>query len=240
VIGCSCKTWSCPFCGPAKIARLARLVQEAKPNRLLTLTLDQKSFATPRLAFDETSRLVPELIKYLRLKHGPVEYLKVTELHRNGYPHYHLLVRSGYLPHAQIKSWWEPRTGGFRIDVRQVDQSFSSFKYVAKYLTKIHNLGWTDRHVSYSKSFFPTPPQPHKPASALASIERHRDHPWVHLNRWHSGQEVLPIGPSQWFTPELPSTTPTPCGPTDVGLDNYLRSKDPYSTERSLFDASPP
>lgn len=150
-----CKQWKCRWCSEQKIKRLARRTEEAKPNRLLTLTVDPKLWENPRASFDGTRRKVSELTKKLRDRFGEVEYLRVTELTRNGWPHYHLLVRSDYIPHSVAKSLWEGLTGATIVDLRRVKNKHDTFFYLVKYLSKLHSLGWTDRHVSYSRGFFP-------------------------------------------------------------------------------------
>lgn len=151
----ACKQWKCRFCAERKVKELARRTETAKPNRLLTLTVDTKLWDSPRCAFDGTRRQVSELGRKVRKRFEEFEYLRVTELTRGGWPHYHLLVRSPYLPHATIKSMWHELTGAVIVDLRRVKSKLDTFYYLVKYLSKLHNLGWTDRHVSYSKRFFP-------------------------------------------------------------------------------------
>jgi hypothetical protein len=101
-------------------------------------------------------------MRLLRERYGEVEYMRVTELTAAGWPHYHLLVRSAYLPHAVIKKLWQQLTGAYVVDVRQVRQSWSAYRYLTKYLSKLHSIAWTERHVSYSRKFFP-PEKPRPP-----------------------------------------------------------------------------
>lgn len=149
-----CKRWSCRVCAEAKIKKLAHSVRSARPNRLLTLTIDPSLYVSPRHAWEETRKSVPILIRNLRKRFGEVEYLRVTEVTKAGWPHYHLLVRSSYLPHSVVRTLWNELTGARIVDVRQVTQSFKAYQYLVKYLSKLHKLEWTERHVSYSKAFF--------------------------------------------------------------------------------------
>lgn len=150
-----CNQWSCKPCARRKISILAHRCNDAKPNRLLTLTVAVDLWDTPRIAFDGTRRQVAELIRALRKTFGEVEYLRVTELTRKGYPHYHLLVRSAYLPHAVVKRHWTSLTGAIIVDLQPVKNKFQCYTYLVKYLSKMHKLEWTNRHVSFSKHFFP-------------------------------------------------------------------------------------
>ncbi len=150
-----CRRWSCRICSTAKIKKLAFDVQKAKPNRLLTLTIDPARYDSPRDAWEKTRKCVPLLVRKLRQRFGEVEYLRVTEVTRKGYPHYHLLVRSGYLPHAVVKQIWNELTDAQIVDLRQVKHSFGAYSYLVKYLSKLHKLDWTERHVSVSRGFVP-------------------------------------------------------------------------------------
>lgn len=150
-----CKKWSCRYCAQIKVNDLARRTEKAKPNRLLTLTVDTKLWDDPRAAFDGTRRQVSELARKVRKDYSEFEYLRVTELTRGGWPHYHLLVRSPYLPQPKIKSIWKGLTGATIVDLRKVQNKLDTFFYLVKYLSKLHTIDWTERHVSYTKSFFP-------------------------------------------------------------------------------------
>lgn len=153
-IALPCKQWSCRHCAEIKIRRLAGMTFRAKPNRLLTLTIDPQLYDNPRHAFDQTRRKVPELMRFLRTRYTDIEYLRVTELTKGGWPHYHLLVRSPYIPHSVVKDKWSALTGALIVDIRKVKGTLNTYTYLVKYLSKMHKIGWTERHVSYSRKFF--------------------------------------------------------------------------------------
>ena len=67
------------------------------------------------------------------------------------------------------------------VYIAKIDQTFSSFRYLTKYLTKLHRIEWTDRHVSYSKNFF-RPEDVEKMAwPARDVLYKTDDHPWKFL-----------------------------------------------------------
>lgn len=198
-----CKQWSCPYCSRRKIAQLSAKTRDAKPNRLLTLTIDPKLHADPRAAFDATRTKVPELIRLLRKRFGEVEYLRVTELTRRGFPHYHLLLRSAFLPHAVVKAEWHRLTGALVVDLRQVKESFAAYTYLLKYLSKLHKIEWTERHVSYSKKFFPeTDPPPPSPYELL-ECQVVASHPATVLHESFAGCTITRLT-SSLLHPETP------------------------------------
>ena len=173
----SCRRWSCSVCSQAKIRQLAHGVRRAEPNRLLTLTVDPALYADPKAAWEATRRSVPLLVRKLRTKFGSIEYLRVTEVTKAGWPHYHLLVRSGFLPHAVVKQIWRDLTGARIVDLRQVKRSFEAYTYLVKYLSKLHRLDWTERHVSVSRSFIPPDDQPSEDRLVLSAGTLHHFHP---------------------------------------------------------------
>ena len=204
LIAITCHRWSCRYCAMVKIKRLAWLTSEARPNRFMTLTTDPKHFSTPREAWEATAVRVPELIRHLRTRFGEIEYLRVTELCKSGYPHYHMLVRSDYIPQPVVKAWWSKATGAEIVDVRKVNNCFNAYYYLVKYLTKMHSLDWTERHVSYSRRFFPKD-LPELPASwTFVEKQKTTRHPKDLLVDYYSGETVLQMRPGVWVLPHTP------------------------------------
>jgi len=185
ILPCNC--WGCRYCAERKIKALAAKVMLAAPNRLLTLTIDPALHEDPKSAWLNTRRQVSILIRQLRLKHGPIEYLRVTEVTKKGWPHYHLLVRSGYLPHSVVRDTWATLTGAKIVDLRQVTKTFSAYTYLVKYLSKLHSLGWTERHVSMSRAFTPPRPVKHKMEIEYAEPKFSHQHPAQFVLEWYPG-----------------------------------------------------
>jgi hypothetical protein len=159
----SCKRWSCPVCGPAKTWRLCRQIESAKPNRFVTLTTCHAGDRTPRQVWDSVRRQISELAKLLRRRYGAFEYVRVLEEHKSGYPHFHLVCRSPYIPQAELSRHWAHLAGAFIVDIRKVDPRRKVARYIAKYLGKQVENAITDRRVSFSRSFLP--PREPKPES---------------------------------------------------------------------------
>lgn len=148
-----CRTWSCRPCAERKIKHLACTVRDVQPNRLMTLTVNPALYSSRKEAWQKTVKQVPILIRRLRSRFGSIEYLRVTEVTSKGWPHYHLLVKSPYLPHSVVKRYWSEQTGAYIVDLRQVRKTFSAYQYLVKYLSKLHHIEWTARHVSRSRGF---------------------------------------------------------------------------------------
>jgi hypothetical protein len=219
----TCKCWSCAVCARAKVRRLAWLTNLAAPNRLLTLTVDPSRYSSPREAFEQTASQVPELIRALRKRFGQVEYLRVTEVCKSGFPHYHLLVRSDYLPQPVVKKMWCEYTNAQIVDLRQVQSSFSAYWYLVKYLTKLHRKDWTERHVSYSKNFFPCPTKAPAGDNQFEHVERINLHPYQYLAQWFFESIVTQLSASAWLLDAVQSTEPASVSPADLGLSTDTR-----------------
>lgn len=217
-----CNRWSCRHCAQRKTRYLAYKTEKAKPQRLLTLTVDPKNHANPRAAFDETRRKIPDLIKFLRTRYGEVEYLKVTELHKSGYPHYHFLMRSGYLPHPVVRDAWFQLTGASIVDLRQVKSVFNTYTYLLKYLTKMHHIEWTGRHVSYSRGFFPKETDPKFVGHELWERELLDIHPSTYIMTLCPGSSIELVTPRSYRI-----TAPGPRSPRPPQQRDFLRAPKP-------------
>ena len=188
----TCKRWGCPFCAAKKIRKLAYLTNGAEPNRWIRLGVQPENYDSPRAAWEHTSPQLPEVCRQLRV--GPpareVEYLRVTELHQSGYPHYHALLRSSYIPQKELSDRWAKLTGAPVVWIAKIDATFSSFRYLVKYLTKLHKIEWTDRHVSYSKNFFRAEDREKMAFPERTITERSDEHPWLYLSRRFPGETI--------------------------------------------------
>lgn len=193
-----CNQWSCRHCAVRKTRALAYRTEAAAPNRLATLTVDPKLHGSPRIAFDDTRRKLPEWIKRMRSRFGEVEYLRVTEVTKKGWPHYHLLIRSGYIPHPVARDEWFLLTGASIVDIRQVKRSFSTYAYLVKYLTKLHRIEWTGRHVSYSRNFFVPADWSRDNEHNIQDRNLYACHPATYMMSYHQGSIFEHRSPRSW------------------------------------------
>lgn len=210
-----CKQWSCRPCAEAKIRRLSVKTQKAKPNRLLTLTVDPSLFHDPRESFDKTRRQVPECMRFLRKRFGECEYLRVTELTKRNWPHYHLMLRSPYIPHSVVKKKWNELTGAQIVDLRQIKGSLNTYTYLVKYLSKMHKIGWTERHVSYSRGFFPEEDKPEDDRLSLSDQTIIESHPTTYLYARFRGATLTLLGPNIFALDPRPESVDEIVAPQD-------------------------
>lgn len=295
VCAISCKRWGCSYCAPRKIRKLAFLTNGAAPNRWIRLGVNPRNYETPAEAWKHTSPLVPELFRVLRQKHGEMAYLRVCEIHEGktvypgqkkavtaeGFPHYHALLRCGYLPvkelsqawaaltalplpkeenartaildlaarrydekaltslisalnkgHDAFKTKWQLTTGAAYVWIAKIDQTFRSFRYLTKYLTKLHKMEWTDRHVSYSKNFFRGEDTEKMAYAKRDVIMRDKTHPWKFLADYFGSDQISVDEKGTWNVPWYPSMPETDIPLREFGLARYREDEPTAHTER--------
>jgi hypothetical protein len=187
VIAVTCKNWGCPICGRRKVIRYAKRVAEAKPNRLITLTVNPAMHGSPREAFDDTRRAIPHLSQILRKAYGEFEFFRVLEVTKKGWPHYHLVTRSPYIPQQELSSLWNRLTGAPIVDVRLLKKHENAYWYVVKYLAKQDHVPWTDRRAAWTRKFFPTSDFEAGPSLEMFEQQFIGHHPAAHVSWDHEG-----------------------------------------------------
>ena len=148
VVPMKCKSWRCPTCGPMLARFWANRIVGARPKRFLTLTADPKIHVTPQSMYVAMKAAIPRLIRLLRLRRIRIQYVLVWELHKNGFPHCHLLQKGDYIPKELLKSLWLHLGMGCQTDIRVVREVKEAAFYVAKYVTKAVAALATDVHIT--------------------------------------------------------------------------------------------
>lgn len=194
-----CRRWACGWCGPRKIRRLGIRCHAAEPNRFFTLTTWTKAHATPRNAFLTGSRKFPDLIKLIRKEFGPIEYLRILEAHKNGFPHWHVLARGPYLPQAWLSQVWNNLHQSPIVDVRRPEQIKNTYAYVVKYLCKCKQIAWTERRIAFSRKFFKTEPPAPNEGWKLISKKRFKTLPEKILDQHFQGRTIAQITPTAFL-----------------------------------------
>jgi hypothetical protein len=243
----TCKRWGCGYCAPRKIRKLAFLTNGATPNRWIRLGVNPEQYTSPKEAWEKTTTQVPELCRQLRKTRGECEYLRVCELHQSGMPHYHAMLRSNFIPQRELSQIWGDLTGAPVVYIAKIDQTFSSFRYLTKYLTKLHRIEWTDRHVSYSKAFF-HPEDLEKLAYPKRDVlQKSEDHPWKWLADRYGWENVALEQDGSFTLPENEANPNEPLNEKtqDWKLEDFgLRipstpEENQKHDQKILFDKSP-
>lgn len=133
-----CKRWSCPLCHPVQRRRVIRLGREGNPDKFITLTDVLGSHETPDEAAQAMRSNFARLIRIMR-KRWPdrtIEYLRVFEATKKGWPHLHILMRAPWIDQKWLSETWKALSGAFIVDVRSVKDKEHAMWYVTKYIGK--------------------------------------------------------------------------------------------------------
>lgn len=133
-----CKSWNCEHCKHRRRRDLFHKAVKGNPRILLTLTMAPTEGDTPQAQAQALVVHFRMMRQYLMrtLKRKSPTFLAVVEQHKSGWPHLHILIRSGFIHHKLIRDWWQTRTGSFIIDIKQVKGKRMVANYVSKYISK--------------------------------------------------------------------------------------------------------
>ncbi len=134
----TCKRWSCPICHPVNRRKVIRLGKRGKPEKFMTLTVNPHLFDTPDQAARAMRDAFAKLIRLIRKKNPnrTIEYLRVFEKTKLGWPHLHILMRAPWIGQKWLSETWRELSGAFIVDIRAVDNVEKAVWYVVKYIGK--------------------------------------------------------------------------------------------------------
>lgn len=132
-----CKSNLCPICSKIKTNQLIQdLLHNCKIEnlRFFTLTLKPTNSVVNDLKTIEASFNL--LQKKLKKKYPHLEYFRVIEIGSNSsMVHIHGLWNI-YIEVRELSNLWESLTGSYRIDLKRVNDNYSTILYLCKYLFK--------------------------------------------------------------------------------------------------------
>lgn len=175
---------------------------DAKPNRLVTFTVANAIWRSPRDAFEGTKRKITQAATRLRREFGEFEYFKVLEVTKKGWPHYHLVVRSPYISQRHLSNLWDELTGAHIVDVRKLKATKDVYFYVMKYLAKQKYIPWTNRRVSWSKRFFVKTPFDTSKGLELVDVSMQSEHPTVTIENNYRNVTLTAYSRDCWLIEE--------------------------------------
>jgi len=133
-----CGCWECLKCVRYRVSNLRTKIIAGEPDMMLTLTWDASRPETPNQAARMMKlawNLFVKRIKY-KTKRKRVPFLAVVEAHKSGYPHFHILLRSGFIDWKWLSETWHELTGAWCVDIRRIHDARQRAHYVTKYFTK--------------------------------------------------------------------------------------------------------
>jgi hypothetical protein len=141
---------------------------------------------------------ISKLVQKIRRRGTDFEYLRVLEVTKKGWPHWHFVARAGFIPQKWLSETWDELTGAKIVDIRRIKETSEVYWYVVKYLAKQLYVRWTDRRTAMSKKFQTTPPPKPRGSLQLEEIQRHMQHPQDFIRENFSGQTLYPLSPIAW------------------------------------------
>jgi hypothetical protein len=180
IIPLTCKKWSCPRCRPYKQKVWQTIIKEGHPERWFRLGANPKVHTTPEAAAKAFTAAWPHLVRLIRQRYGPFEYVKVIELHKSGFPHLHVAYRGPYVHHHWLSLVWKHLVSAPVVWIEKLDNPARAARYISKYMTKATqetpNLLPRQRFITKSRGWLKE--NPLKQNSAIPN-----DVFWVHSPR---------------------------------------------------------
>lgn len=115
-----------------------RVAASGCPERFLTLTCDPRQYSTPESALLALHGAWNIALKRLRRmpRYKGIEFFAVVERTEAGWPHFHVLIRGPYIPHALLSSFMAELALSPVVDIRRIKGVREAVRYVAKYIAK--------------------------------------------------------------------------------------------------------
>jgi hypothetical protein len=101
------------------------------------------------------------------------------------------------------------------VDLRKIKETLNTYTYLFKYLSKMHKIGWTERHVSYSKGFFPPSETPAVQGLDLSDQAIIEAHPSTYLYSRFRGAKIVALGINLYAIDPQPHVTESVTSPDD-------------------------
>ena len=157
----ACGSWECPFCGPKNLKRLKARIYNGNIStdmvgaggrycqKFLTLTcpgIDYRNSHTPLTAYDDMQANYHRLMRALQKRLGKFYYLKVSEKHKDGFPHMHILLCGKAIQPKILKEYiddlWCKKYGMGYTWIEVIRHGLKAgVSYLTKYLTKAATSG---------------------------------------------------------------------------------------------------
>jgi len=147
-----CRRWTCKLCGPTRRRELVARIVASKPTKFITLTCRHEG--GPEVQLKKIVKGLQRVAKWIRKDIGPIEYLRMVEACRDGYPHFHLLARADYVDKQKLSDKWEEFTGAIIVDIKKAHGR--STGYISKYITKARDQDktWSRQRMSVTRGFW--------------------------------------------------------------------------------------
>jgi len=94
-----CNTYSCPICGPKKVAKFKQAIRAwmkmNRVNRIWTITATSE-IGSPEVHWkilkESWTKTIKDIRRLKKYSKKPIRYIAIREMHKSGYVHLHILV----------------------------------------------------------------------------------------------------------------------------------------------------
>jgi hypothetical protein len=149
-----CKSFQCPECSPQKTKVLKARIHKGriKNSNVINKKYTSKFFTftapgnpwrqnhTPEQVLEIMQKNFNKLMTNIRRVYGDVDYFRVTEKHKSGYPHFHVLFVGLSIRPWSFKKFierlWRVKYGMGFIKAKVIYDFDHGVNYLCKYLTK--------------------------------------------------------------------------------------------------------
>lgn len=133
-----CRRYGCDDCVPIIRRRVRRIIKAGRPNKLLTLTLQNDGTGDPIEAAGFLMKSWDTFLKRLRRELGDekLTFFHIKEGTKKGWPHLHVALRMRRVSIWDLKKWWFEITGNTFVNIKAVWGPVGAANYLTKYLTK--------------------------------------------------------------------------------------------------------
>lgn len=136
IIPLCCCRWDCPRCARWKRKAWTARIISGKPQRWITLTMrndeEHPLAQQARVALDAW----PKFVKIIRQEFGTFEYVRCSQVGKNGGFHFHVPYRGEYMPQQWLSKVWQSLTGSFRVHIANMPTTGKIAAYVARYVAR--------------------------------------------------------------------------------------------------------
>jgi hypothetical protein len=152
-----CGLWKCPLCAKRKANHWIARIRNEDAQLFITLTLNPATIPPEVTPQKQIYRAFSKLVKRIRDKRGPFEYVATLEFTKRGLPHLHVIARSRYIPQKWLSQQAQQSGLGKICYIKKVDSAGRAVRYIAKYLLKAADATEFEagtRRIRASRGFF--------------------------------------------------------------------------------------
>lgn len=144
-----CNSWFCEHCQPKRLKECKAQAFAGTPDMMITLTIRNNGTQTDAEAARTLSWAWKRCRERLMRKYKrPLPFMCFVERHpSSGFPHFHILCRSKYIPHKVISAIMRDLINSPNVWINRLTTKKKRVNYCTQYSSKcLHKIGTTKRY----------------------------------------------------------------------------------------------